>query len=162
LELLVTALNEAEHIYFTQDSNTVIVLSPNFKTNIEQNFTFGLSDIPSWEPNRVEQFLQENSIKYQTLLSDFPHEVVSPNGKLVARDNGIYLAENNQMIAKAPPSLVRGWTSDGQGVIYSSGGRCLIRRGLPFTDDIGCAIEVPQPVLKLKVPEEYLLPAQTP
>jgi hypothetical protein len=162
LELLISALQQAEQVFFTQDNDIVVVLMPNFPTNLEQNFTFDRSDIPGRDSNKVEQFLRENNIDYQTVNANYPHEVVSPNGNLVARDDGIYVIETNQKIAKAPPSLVRGWTSDGRSVIYSSSGRCLIRRGLPFSDDIGCAIQVPQPVLKVKVPEEYLLPAQIP
>ena len=69
---------------------------------------------------------------------------------------GIYSVETDQLIVDAPPSWVRGWMSDGLGAIYSSGGRCLIRRFELFADDIGCAVEVPQPVVLLKLPDEYL------
>jgi hypothetical protein len=158
LKLLITALNQSKQVFFIPDDNIAIVLSENFQTNLEQNFTFGLSDIPEWDPNRVERFLLEHNISYQIVRSYFPHEVVSPNGKLIARDEGIYTLETNQMIVKAPPSFVRGWTSDGRSVIYSSSGRCLMRRFELFADDIGCAIEVPQPVLLLKVTDEYLSP----
>lgn len=156
LELLITALNQSKQVFFIPDDNRVIVLSENFQTNLEQNFTFGLSDIPEWDPNRVERFLQEHNIGYQIVRPDFPHEVISPDGKLIARDEGIYTLKTNQMIVKAPPSFVRGWISDGRAVIYSSSPRCLIRRFELFADDIGCAVEVPQPVLLLKVPDEYL------
>jgi hypothetical protein len=156
LELIITALNQAEQVFFFPDDNIAIVLSETFQTNLEQNFTFGLSDIPEWDPNRVERFLAEHNISYQIVRPYFPHEVVSPNGKLIARDEGIYSVETNQMIAKAPPSFVRGWTSNGGGVVYSSSPRCLIRRFELFADDIGCAVGVPQPVLLLKVPDEYL------
>ena len=51
----------------------------------------------------------------------------------------------------------KGWTYDGKGIIYSTrGGRCLLRLSLPMGDDSWCEIEVPQPVLLLKVPEKYL------
>ena len=162
LELLVNALHQAEQVFFTQNNDMVVVLMNNFSTNLEQNFTFDRSDVPEGDSNKVEQFLRKNNIDYQTIVSNYPHEVISPNGSLIARDEGIYVIGANQMIVPAPPSLVRGWTSDGQGVIYSSGGRCLIRRFEPFADDIGCAVKVPQPVIRLKVPEEYILPAQTP
>jgi hypothetical protein len=163
LELLVTVLLQADQVFFTQNNDTVIVLSSNFQTNLEQNFSFDGSDIPGGDSNRVEQFLQENKIVYQTVLANLPHEAVSPDGKLIARDNGIYLAETNQMIVKSPPSLLRGWTHDSTGAIYDAPiGRCLMRTFLPFADDVGCLIRVDQPVLLLKVPEEYLLSTQTP
>jgi hypothetical protein len=92
------------------------------------------------------------------VLPNYPHEVISPNGKLIARDDGIYLVETNQMIVKAPPSFVNGWLTNNQGAIYSVYGRCLLRRGLPFADDIGCETWVRQPVLLLKVPEHYISP----
>ena len=161
LELLISSLHRAERVFLTPNYSTVVVLMPNFFANPAQGFTFDLSDFPEWGPRRVEQFLQEDKVIYQTVLANFPHEVVSPDGKLIAQDDGIYLFETNQRIAKAPPSLVRGWTSNSRGAIYSSDGRCLIRRSLPFADDVGCEIWVPQPVLLLKIPEEYL-PEKTP
>ncbi len=161
LELLVNALHQIEQIFFTQNNDTVIILMPNFSANLEQNFTFDRSDVPGGDSNRVEKFLRENNINYQTVLADFPDEAISPNGKFAARADGIYLVETNQLIVKAHPSLVRGWTYDGLGVIYATS-RCLFRIGFPFADDTGCFRRVPQPVLKLKIPEEYLLPPETP
>jgi hypothetical protein len=162
LGLLVSALHQAEQIFFTQNNDTAIVLMSDFPTNYKKNFTFDRSDILGGDSNKVEQFLQENNIIYQIVFAGYPHEAVLPDGKLIARDDGVYLVETNQMIAKAPPSFVRGWTSDGRGAIYSSGGRCLIRIGLPFADETECFRRVPQLVLLLKVPEEYLMPIQTP
>lgn len=156
LKLLIMVLNQAEQVFFVRDQNIAIVLSKNFQANLEQNFTFDGSDIPEWDPNRVERFLLEHNINYQIVRSSFPHEVISPNGKLIARDEGIYSVETNQMIAKVPPSFVRGWTSNGGGVIYSSNPRCLIHRFELFADDIGCTVSVPQPVLFIRVPGEYL------
>lgn len=162
LELLVSALHQAQKVFLTPNFSTVVVLMPNFFANPAQGFTFDLSGFPEWGPRRVEQFLQENKVAYQTVFANFPHEVKSPDGKLIAQDDGIYVFETNQMIVKAPPSLVRGWTNDGLGVIYSSDGLCLIRSGLPFSDDVGCAIEVPQPIIMVKVPEKYLSSNEVP
>lgn len=162
LELLVNALRQAKYIFFTQNNDSVIVLMSDFPTNFEQNFTFDRSDIPGGDANRVEHFLQENQVVYETILADFPHEAVSPDGRLIARDDGIYIAATNQIITKVPHSLVRGWTGDGRGAIYSSSRRCLIRIGSPFAEDTGCVMRVPQPVIILKVPDKYLEPAQTP
>ena len=159
LELLISALHQAEQIFFTQNNDVVIVLMSNFPTDVEKNLTFGRFDIPGGDPDRVEQFLQENNIAYQTVLADLLYEVVSRDGRFIARDDGIYLSETNQMIDKAPIPGVRGWTYDGRGVIYASS-LCLFQTSFP--GDGGCLQRVPQPVIKLKVSDEYLSSKQTP
>lgn len=110
----------------------------------------------------VEQFLSENSIVYQSIPASFPDEAVSPDGRFIALHDGIYLVETNQKIVDAYPSRLRGWAYDSRGVIYSSDGPCPIQTNFGILDDSVCFFQVPQPVIKLKVPEEYLLPATTP
>jgi hypothetical protein len=171
LELLVSSLHQAKQIFFTQTNDTVVVLMFDFPVSPEQNFTFDRSDIPGWDSNRVEKFLLENNITYQTVPEDFREEAVSPNGKFIARTDGIYLIETGQRIAigysiggffhpfRGKYFEVRGWTNDGTGVIYSKFlNPCLIEMGM--MDGVACFFEVPQPVIKLKVPEQYLLPTQ--
>ena len=168
LELLIAALHQAEQVFLVSSYSTVVVLMPNFLTNPEQNFTFSLFEFPEWGPKRMAQFLQENNIIYQTIPDDFRDEVMSPDGKFVARPSGIYLIETGQRIIASytiggffhPFSgkylEVRGWTNDGTGVIYSKFlNPCLIEMGM--LDGVACFYEVPQPVIILKVPEEYLL-----
>ena len=162
-DLLFRALLQVERVFLIDAPyHPVIALSSDFQTRPEHSFTFDASSLSVDDMNLLEQFFRQNNITYYHIAATFPHEAVSPNGRLIARDDGIFLVETNQIIAKAPPSLVRGWTSDSRGVIYSSGGLCLIRSGLPFSDDVGCEVRVPQPVLKLKVPEEYVIPSATP
>lgn len=157
--LLLENLRQAEQIFLIGPSrDTVVALPADFRIHPERIVLFDRFDLPD---SNTEQFLQENHISYQTVLPKYPHEVISPNGKLIARDDGIYLVETNQMIVKAPPSLVNGWLGNSEGAIYSSNGRCFIHRGLPIiADDIGCEISVQQPVLLLKVPEKYLSPTE--
>lgn len=162
LEMLISSLHQAEQVFLTQNFSTVVVLMPDFFTDPEQSFTFSLFDFPAWDHHRVEQFLQENNIIYQIIPPSYPHEVRSRDGRFIARDDGIYLVKTNQIIVKAPVSFVRGWVDDGRGVIYAAPRRCLLTLGFPMMDDSWCEIEVPQPVLLLKVPEEYLLSKQTP
>jgi len=51
--------------------------------------------------------------------------------------------------------------SESSGVIYYKFlDACLVEP--PSYDGGVCSISVPQPLLKLKVPEEYLIPTQTP
>jgi len=163
LELLVSALHQAEQIFLTPNYSTVIVLMPNFLTNLNQGFTFNQSDFPNWGPRRVERFLQENNINFQNVTS-FPEEAVSPDGRFIARREGIFLVETNQKIVDGVALWLRGWTNDGSGVVYSThyGGPCLIPLYLPMADDTGCLVEVDRPVLLLKVPSEYLSPTRTP
>jgi hypothetical protein len=154
LELLVDTLQGADEIYLTESYATVIVLMPEFPTNMEKSFTFDKSDIPN-----PQQFLILNNIRYKAIPESYPREVVSPDGRFIARDDGIYLAKTNQKITEDIHRLfVRGWANDGSGAIYTSYflEPCLLRLALPMGDDSWCEIRVPQPVIRLKVPEEYL------
>jgi hypothetical protein len=161
LELLVSALQQAETVFVTQNHDSVVVLMPNFQTNPEKSFTFWGSDIlKPFLGVQIEEFLRANNVTYQTILADFPREAISPDGRLIARDDGIYIVETNQMIVKTPVIGTRGWTYDGRGAIYTSS-RCLFRIGFP-ADGGACLRRVSQPVIKLKVPEEYLLSQAAP
>ena len=161
--VLFKALLQVEKVFLIDPPyQPVIALSSDFQTQPEQSFIFEASALSGDHTNLLEQFLRENNITYYHIPANFPHEAISPDGRLLARDDGIYLVEMDQMIVKAPLSFVRGWTYDGRGVIYAASHRCLLRLGLPFGDDTWCEIEVPQPVLLLKVPEEYLVPQEVP
>ena len=159
LDLLADTLRQANEIYLTKNYGTTIVLMSEFPTNIEQNFTFNKSDLPGVDSEEVEQFLILNNIEYTALPKNYPGEVVSPDERFIARDDGIYLAKTNQKIIQGAPRLhARGWISDGSGAIYTSYffEPCLLRLAIPLVgDDSWCEIRVPQPVIKLKVPEEY-------
>lgn len=160
---LAEALREAKYVYFIDEgTDAVVALVSDSQIDSKQNFFANRFDLPGFSPNRVELFLQENNIVYQTIGPRFPHEVVSPDGRLIARDDGIYLVETNQMIVKAPLSFIMGWTNHSQGAIYYLGSRCLIPGFLPFADDTWCEIDVSQSILLLKVPEEYLFPTPAP
>jgi hypothetical protein len=173
LNLLAQALQQAKFVFFRGQDDTIIALDPEFPTSAENNFLINRFGIPGEDPNRSEQFLKENNIVYQTILPNFPEEVVSPDSKFVARSDGIYLVETGQKIVEGysasgsfrPYSReyfnVRGWSHDSRAVIYSEFlSPCLLEP--PGLDGPGCIWEVPQPLLKLKVPEEYLLHPQTP
>jgi hypothetical protein len=158
LRLLAEALRDAEYVFFINDNDKVIALTSDFPTSSEDSFITGWFDIPGFAPNRAEKFLGENNIVYQSIPLSFPDEAVSPDGRFMARYDGIYLVETNQKIADAYPSRLRGWIYDSHGVIYSSDGPCLFQTNFGFLDDSVCFFQVSQPVIKLEVPEEYLLP----
>ncbi|HKY55910.1 MAG TPA: hypothetical protein VJM08_16455 [Anaerolineales bacterium] len=174
LSLLAEALREASDVFLI-GNDIIVALGPEFPAFPEHNFVTGWFDMPGKNSNRVEQLLTENNITYKIVLLSFPDEVISPDGRFVARADGIYLVETGQKIVEGysaskfyhPYSRkyfkVQGWTYDGRGVIYSKLlNPCLIETNFFIFDDYSCYYEVPQPVLKLKVPEEYLLPTQTP
>lgn len=172
--MLFTALLQAERVFFIDTPyQLVIVLSSDFQTNSEHSFTFEASALSGDYMTILRQFLQQNNIAYYEVPATFPDEAVSPDGRFVARPDGVYLAETGQKIVEGYSSSrsfrqysgkyfeVRGWTSDGTGVIHSKLlDPCLIE--YPGPDAPGCIIKVPQPVIKLKIPEEYLLPVQRP
>jgi hypothetical protein len=166
LNTLGEVLRGSKYVFLiNNNSETVVALASDFRTAPEHNFLTVRYDILGHNIDNMEQFLQENNITYQNIPADFPHQVLSPDGTYIARNDGIYLAATNQKIASYGRSFlaVRGWTSDGHGVIYSRFlNPCVIETNWGIMDDEACYFEVPQPVLKLKVPEEYSLPKQTP
>jgi len=170
--LLAEILRQAKYVFFKEEGGSIIALDPDFPASAENNFLILRFDIAD---NSSEQFLTENNIIYQTILPDLPEEAVSPDGRFVARPDGIYLVGTGQKIVEGySPSgefrgysgkyfSVRGWIYDSSGVIYSKLlNPCLLETTFFIFDDYSCYIEVPQPLIKLKVPEEYLLRTQTP
>ena len=174
LTVLVQGLQEAKEVFLI-DNDIIIALAPDFQAFPEHNFLSGWFDIPGENPDRVEQFLQKNEISYHYVPDIFPDEALSSDGRLIARAEGIYLTETGQKIVEGYSSrglfhsysgkysLVQGWTDDNSSVLYSKFlNPCLIEASFFLSDEPGCFFEVPQPLLKLKVPEEYALSSQMP
>jgi hypothetical protein len=172
--LLFKALLEVDEVFLTDYAYpSVIALSSDFRTHPEHSFTFDYSALPGDGRKMLEQFLQQNKITYHHNFATFPGEVISPDGKFIARRDGIYMIETNKKIADGykfswydrPYSgqylSVRGWKYDSSGAIYSQFiGPCLLEP--PGYDGPSCIFEVPQPVVLLKVPEKYLSSTQIP
>jgi hypothetical protein len=168
LDVLATELRNAQDVYL-MGNDMIVALKSDFETFPESNFYIDRASLPGYDPDRAQEFLQKNGIDYTTIPEPFQEEAVSPNGRFIAREDGIYLAENGEKIVDGYLekgilhsygkyfSLPRGWTSDSSGVIYSKfSNSCLL--ALPSYDGGTCSISVPQPLIKLKVPEEYLPP----
>lgn len=158
---LATALRQAKDIFLLNEyGDTLVALSPDFPASSELNFYINRFGVAGDAFNRLEQFLQDNDIAYENIPFRFQNEVVSPNGKLVARADGIYSVETGQQIVEMIPTsstreqaLINGWTYDSSAVLYSySGYPCVIETGIPMMDGTICLFKVPQPVLKLKAP----------
>jgi len=162
-DLLFKALLQVEKVFLIDDPyDTVIALSSDFRTDSNHSFIFQADMLPGDYKRLLEQFLRENNITYYYIPANFHNEVLSQDERFMARSDGVYLLNPYQKILEGYSLSARGWIYDGRGVVYSSSGRCLVHTFIPFADDIGCLIEVEQPVLLLKVPEEYLLSTRTP
>ncbi|MDI6768844.1 MAG: hypothetical protein QMD04_04130 [Anaerolineales bacterium] len=118
----------------------------------------------------IEEFLNTHQISYVSPknIFDFTGELSSRSGTFLARADGIYLTNTNERIVKnyqLPNSDYLepiAWRYDDRGVILSSWG--FGAYGLDFSGFLPTFLPahffpVPQPVLILKVPPEYLPPA---
>jgi hypothetical protein len=174
LDALADSLREVQEVFLV-GGNTIVALGSDFRTNPEHSFYIYKAAIFIYDENRAEQFLQQNKIEFHSVPDRSPDEVLSPDGKFIARADGIYLLETKQKIVEGYSTSkyyrsysgkyfsVRGWMYDSSGVIYSKFLKpCLIEVELPFIDSVECYLAVPQPLLKLNVPEEYLLSQETP
>jgi hypothetical protein len=174
LMILAEELRNAEEIYLV-DNDFVIALAPDFRTFPEHNFFTGWFDFPGSDPDALQRFLQENEITYRLIPDQFPSELVSPDGRFIASADGIFSLETGHKIVEGYSARglfhpysgknfsVRGWTYDSTGAIYSKFlNPCLVEASFFLSDEPGCFFEVPQPLLKLRVPDEYLLPTPVP
>ncbi len=169
-EVLIEKLLASSSVFLI-DEFWLIAIAENFQSFPEMNF-FTNPDVFTNEIYKTaEEFLQDKNITYTQIpyLAFDIDEVKSPDGNFIARGDGIYLAETNQKIIESYNGLetytpysgknfsVYGWAYDGSGVIYSKPfGLCLFEYEFLFMDGSECVVNVHPPVLKLKVPQEYL------
>ena len=168
LGILAYYLKAAENV-FVIDNDFIVALVSDFRTFPSNNFYFDQSDFPGYESDQGERFLRNNHIVYRYVPGRFSAEAVSPDGRFIARSDGIYLTKTDRKIVEEYFSnkyyrwsrwgfnSVRGWTYDSTGVIYSmSKPPCLFELSLPGFDTPTCDFPLLQPLIKLKVPDEYL------
>lgn len=174
LGILPYYLQEAKDVFLIDKAGDVIIaMDSDFRIFPERSFFVDQGAFPGYDSDRAKQFLRNNNIDYHYIPAMFPGEVMSPDGRFIARSDGIYLTKTDQRIVEEYSSnkyyrwyrrgffSVRGWTYDGTGVIYSTFlTPCLVE--VPIVDEIGCFRSVPQPLIKLKVPQEYLSPVEAP
>jgi len=165
LALLAMELRAAQDVYLI-DNDIIVALKSDFQEFPERNFYIERMDFPKYAPDGLENFLQLNNIDHQRTPGFFQEEAVSPNGRFIARRDGIYLVGSNEKIVEGyelkgsstggPGGYfgIRGWTYESSGVLYHTLDGCLLELtgdGIPY-----CTFEVPQPLLLLKVPNKYL------
>ncbi|HKI53998.1 MAG TPA: hypothetical protein VJ987_07715 [Anaerolineales bacterium] len=174
LNMLASALRSFNNVFLIDD-DALVALNQDFRTYPERNFFVHRSSFPGFNPNRVQEFLTQNNISYRYVSDGFPGEAVSLDGRFIGRDDGIYLTRTNQKIVDGYATSkyyrsysgkyfsVRGWVYDNSGVIYSKFPKpCLIEIAVIGMDGSTCYFQVPQPVIKIKVPEEYLPSTKVP
>jgi len=170
LVILAEELRAVKDVFLVDDDN-IIALVADFHEYPEHNFNILRSAFPGRDANRAEKFLQQNNIAYHYVSDGFPGDAISPDSKFIARADGIYLTTTGQKISDGYSARgwfhpysgknfsVKGWIYDGTGVIYSKFlNPCLIEASFFLSDEPGCFFEVPQPLIIIKVSEEYLAP----
>lgn len=106
---LLLYFTEAEQIFFIDQHNVIIALSPNFRQNLERNVHLGLDVL--WQEDTLPdgdlllEFLKNLQVDYK-IIDFYNHidyaeeipEILSPTGKYVVRNDGIYDADTNMPI----------------------------------------------------------------
>jgi hypothetical protein len=157
LEALALELRNVQDV-FVIGNDIIVALQSNFESSLERNFYIRVS-LLEYAPDRAERFLQQNGIAYHFVPGLFQEEAISPDGRFIAREGGIYFVGSGEIVqpytdkaSKGEYFSIKGWTSDSSGAISYMINNCLFRLSSWY-----CNITVPQPLIKLKVPEVYLL-----
>lgn len=174
LNKLAESLHDANQVYYLDPKRLIIALPKNIKDINKQGFLSGWFDISSKNNlNRTEDFLRQYNIDHAYIDVNFGGALSSPDGRFIARGDGIYLTATNQKIVdnysfswydrlySGQHLLLKSWNYDGSGAMYSQFlGPCLFE---PFgLDGAGCIIKIPQPTILLKIPKKYLSPLPAP
>ncbi len=149
-----TLLDSAQKVYLVQESQVAVALARSFESAQQGNII--LEGAPSRQ-NEISSILKRNNIPYDLSSS---HGPVSFN-HLFTYIFGIYLTANLQRIVDGSEIGSRflpvGWASDDRGVLLE-GSNSLYLYGGGFQVVIPTGPVVPQPILLLRVPNEYLPP----
>jgi hypothetical protein len=81
LEVLAMELRDAQDVYLI-DNDTIVALRSDFQTSPERNFYIHQKDLSGRDPNRAQQFLQQNYIDFHGVPGRFQEEALSPDGRL--------------------------------------------------------------------------------
>ncbi len=149
----------AEQVFILQKDYMVIALSHDFRQNPEGNVIY-FKPPPNGDfedGEMLEKLMNDLGVKYK--IVDFSYsnyydmDILSPTGKYVVRDDGIYLSGTFTRVIKRDMSAFKGWYYDESGVVIGGRGYYLINLGSAF----GISFEyyyVPSPVLKLRLPKQ--------
>ncbi len=139
----------------------VLALDPNPKQNPGKNYVLSY---PEDSQKQLEALLSANGIDYQILklCSWAESSCTSHNGRLVATNRAIFSADGQLLTqVQGNPSfnwgiMLIGWAHDDSGVYlqYNPASYIIDGGGFVFPN----LYRLPQPIVKLKVPEEHQQP----
>jgi len=155
----------AEQVFILQKDNMAIALSPDFRQNPEGNVIYFKSptngDFEDGE--MLEKLMNDLGVKYK--IVDFSPsyyyemdihyyyntDILSPTGKYVVQDDGIYLSETKTAVLNRDMSDFQGWYYDESGVVVRKAGYCLIEDSNPDFG-VGYHFCIPGTILKMRLP----------
>lgn len=149
-------IQSAQYVFIHHSKNTLVALSADFRTNPNGRVIFSGFAIRTDNAEGLVKLIKNFGMDYEHLdLSTTRYsDIISPNGKYVVRNDGIYFSGtytsiiNREYIGgRFMGGYFRGWYYDESAVVVQGGGDYLIT--LPGTSTI---YYVPSPILKLNLP----------
>jgi hypothetical protein len=155
-----TYFQSAEQVFIDHKNDRLIALAPNFRQHPEKNVTIhGLSLVHGLSFNEerydasrnfMEQLMKDLKVNYEVVdFSLYYTDVLSPTGRYIVRDDGIYLSGTNMpIVTHYMEYYFKGWYYDESGVVVQADPTDLYIA--PFGG--GRGFPVPHPILKLRLP----------
>lgn len=142
-------IQSAEQVYIHHSKNTLIALSSDFRENPNGGIILSGTAIGTDHGKKFEQIMKDLGVDYE--IADFSlqyADILSPTGKYVVRNDGIYLSGTNLSIVPHYMGwYFRSWYYDESGVVVQEVGPFLINSPLS-----GSHYPFPTPILKLRLP----------
>jgi len=143
----------AEQVFIHHGYNRAIALPPNFRQNPEEGVILYKSQLNTetdFENGKLLDIIMKNlGVDYDIVDFSLRYtDVLSPTGKYVVRNDGIYLSGTNTPIVNLGSRYYfRGWYYDESGVVFREIGYDLIHIGAWSS-----FYYIPSPVLKSRLP----------
>jgi hypothetical protein len=155
---VLTWFRQAKKVYYVPAGtlSIAVALASDFKARPQDNYALA-TPRANGDPSIIIAFLKENAIAYQEIRGQYYYDnpLPSHNGRFVATGAIITDMEGREIVRYGGTSIT-GWAHDDSGIYFqppdSSDGPILMPLFRP-----GKAV----PILKLKVPAEYLQKEQT-
>lgn len=161
--VILPLLRNASGVFLLPDRNILMVMQDRAYTVDELSLTGRFKG-----GEAAREYLQQHHIPYTVSKQQYyTGGMPSVSGRFVFRQDGIYLNATGERIVENyhlsadDYFFAKGWVYDDRGVVIHNGAHLLDLTWLgdPISHEpTGAYIYVPQPVLLLKVPEQYLNP----